>query len=142
MLSKHKLQIEVIDRARDFVDCFDGFDHVFESPTYMAWKHLCDSLAELDSPEPPHPEPKKGSVRARILDQLTIVEHQGFLGLTCGELEHRLREPHQTVSAALTYLCKVGFIADSGLKRTTASNKRAAVWLLTKPSLDLQESTS
>ncbi len=49
-------------------------------------------------------------------------------GLTCAEVEERLRLAHQTASARIRELALQGVIEDSGQRRRTPSGRRAIVW--------------
>jgi predicted transcriptional regulator len=68
-------------------------------------------------------EEKAPALRAQCL---THIVDQG--GLTCSELEEMLNGRHQTISARVWELRQRGFIRDSGLRRKTASGRKAIVW--------------
>jgi hypothetical protein len=72
--------------------------------------------------------PLKGSMRRTIVQ--TIVAHhcEYRVGMTCAELEARLRKTHQTVSSAVNYAETAGWIRDSGQRKLTPSKAKAIVW--------------
>lgn len=50
-------------------------------------------------------------------------------GATCQEVEDMLHMPHQTASARISGLRKLGILVDSGRTRKTRSGCRAIVWV-------------
>jgi Mn-dependent DtxR family transcriptional regulator len=52
----------------------------------------------------------------------------GSDGLTCAEVEERLSLAHQTASARINELARMGVIKDSGERRLTPSGRAAIVW--------------
>ena len=72
--------------------------------------------------------PLKGSMRRTIVQ--TVVAHycEYRVGMTCAELEARLRKTHQTVSSAVNYAEAAGWIRDSGQRKLTPSKAKALVW--------------
>jgi hypothetical protein len=60
---------------------------------------------------------------------LFTIRAAGSRGLTCDEIELHLDMRHQTVSARVYELREGGWIADSGERRPTRSNRRATVWV-------------
>jgi hypothetical protein len=72
--------------------------------------------------------PLKGSMRRTIVQ--TVVAHycEYRVGMTCAELEARLRKTHQTVSSAVNYAETAGWIRDSGQRKLTPSKAKAIVW--------------
>lgn len=67
--------------------------------------------------------PVTGDLRNMVLNH---IRRSG--GATCDECEVALELAHQTCSARVTELRKLGLIVDSGQKRKTRSNRNAAVW--------------
>jgi predicted transcriptional regulator len=63
--------------------------------------------------------------RERLLDMIRAANEHG---VTCDELEAISGLRHQTASARVNELAKVGSIVDSGTKRTTRSGRKATVW--------------
>jgi hypothetical protein len=53
-------------------------------------------------------------------------------GLTCDEVEDLMSERHQTISARVNELRDGGLIVDTGARRRTRSNRKAAVYVATK----------
>lgn len=66
------------------------------------------------------------TLRARVLE---AIRTRG--GATCDELEVALNMRHQTASARLTELGKLGRIVPNG-KRDTRSGRKAVVWEVTQ----------
>ena len=50
-------------------------------------------------------------------------------GATCDEVEWNCRMRHQTASARIRELVKLGLIRDSGSRRNTRSRRPAVVWV-------------
>lgn len=50
-------------------------------------------------------------------------------GMTCDEVEVKLRMRHQTASARIRDLFLAGYIRDSGKRRRTRSKRFAIVWI-------------
>lgn len=69
--------------------------------------------------------PSAGQLRSRVLVE---VRERG--GATCDEVEQALRMQHQTASARIRELVLDGRLVDSGERRLTKSNRRAAVWVV------------
>ena len=67
-----------------------------------------------------------GTLRARVLGH--IVDRDSY-GMTCDELEAVSGLMHQTASARVHELKKLGAIYDSGRRRKTRSGRKATVWL-------------
>lgn len=67
-----------------------------------------------------------GTLRARCLGH--IVDRASY-GMTCDELEAMSGLMHQTASARVYELHKLGAIYDSGRRRKTRSGRKATVWL-------------
>lgn len=149
------LETEIIRRARDFADCFDGLDAELSPEAYIAWHNLSTRLTEYDRLEPgkldapshtanadgPDTQHEaavlaqftKGGTAKLICDQLIIAFGASCRGLTCQELEskRRLDLPHETTSSAVNWLLRNRWIRDSGFKRTNRSGRWAIVWELT-----------
>lgn len=51
-------------------------------------------------------------------------------GMTCREIEDKLRMLNQTASSALSNMCKLGYIHDSGYKRMQPTGRRQTVYVL------------
>ena len=60
---------------------------------------------------------------------LKAIKLCGLHGMTCDELELKLGMRHQTASARVSELKRIGSIFDSGQRRATRSGRKAAVWL-------------
>lgn len=75
--------------------------------------------------------PRKGTLRRLVIS--TLVAHQLDLrdGMTCHELEARLRRPHQSVSPRVHELERAGWIVNSGRVRKTPTGSEAIVWVPT-----------
>jgi response regulator of citrate/malate metabolism len=72
------------------------------------------------------------SIDASTLQGLVLETIQAALaGLTCDEIEEQLDLRHQTASARLHELMKLGKIQDSGARRDTRSGRGAIVWRVT-----------
>jgi hypothetical protein len=67
-----------------------------------------------------------GSLRAVVLG---YIADNGSWGATCDEVEARSGLSHQTASARVNELRKLGAIVDSGRRRNTRSQRKATVWL-------------
>ena len=73
-------------------------------------------------------KPLKSGMRERLHG---IIKMRGERGLTVDELEIVTGMPHQTVSARVHEMAKLGTIVDTG-KRPTRSGRNAAVWIAAK----------
>jgi hypothetical protein len=62
------------------------------------------------------------------------IREAGQRGLTDDELEQTIHRSHQTVSARRRELVLLNLVTDSGRRRRTRSGRRAAVWVIKKPS--------
>lgn len=71
-------------------------------------------------------EPASGTLRARVLG---MIRDKGPLGMTCDEIEAESGLTHQTASARVNELMRLGAIVDSKMRRKTRSHRNAAVWL-------------
>lgn len=74
--------------------------------------------------------PLQATVRYEILALMVNVPPLAHPGYTDRQLEARLHGSHQTVSSARNWLCKGGWLEDSGLRRVT-NGRPAVVWQLT-----------
>lgn len=84
-----------------------------------AFVHGSDtSKAAADSIEPHAP-----TLRDRILDAIRVAAD----GLTCDEVEVLLDLRHQTASARLRELVRLGAVVDSGRRRPTRTGRNATV---------------
>lgn len=78
--------------------------------------------------------PMTGTLRRAIVNELYLDsrswdrEHEG---MTCEQLETRLRRAHTSVSSAIYALRHAGWVFDSGRVRLTCSGRDAIVWRLT-----------
>lgn len=63
------------------------------------------------------------TMRQRVLDAILAMD-----GATCDEVEERLNMKHQTCSARVCELRRMGMIRDSGKVRKTRSGRNAVVW--------------
>jgi predicted transcriptional regulator len=79
--------------------------------------------------------PHIGRLQVEILNHIIAAE-----GATCDELERALGLRHQTASARIHELVKVGLLRDSGTKRRTASGRSAVVWAHVKKDENPQRS--
>jgi len=70
--------------------------------------------------------PKAGSLQRLVLG---VVRSRRPLGATCDEVEDVLKGLHQTISARVRELVQLGFIKDSGRRRTTRSGRKARVYI-------------
>ncbi len=61
-------------------------------------------------------------------DVLRVVRDAGPDGYTCDEVEQALGRTHQTVSARVHELFRMGAIVDTGRRRPTRSQRLATVW--------------
>lgn len=94
--------------------------------------------ATLTAPYVAHSDTSKeaaASIEGQLgrLEQLVFnaVEMAGIYGATCDEIETQLNLSHQTASARIRALAKLGRIADSGNRRKTRSGRNAVVWVVT-----------
>ena len=72
--------------------------------------------------------PLKGSMRRTIV-QTVVAHHCEYgVGMTCDELEARLRRTHQSVSSGVNGVEAGGWIRDSGQRKKTRSGVKAIVW--------------
>jgi hypothetical protein len=85
--------------------------------------HGGDELSEAANPS----QARKLRDRSRILRQ---VLERGAVGATCEELEILLFLPHQTCSARIAELRRLGWLLDSGQRRLTRSGRSARVHVL------------
>ncbi len=69
--------------------------------------------------------PTVRKIRERVADAIT----SSAFGMTCDEIEQRLALTHQTASARVYDLRKLGAIRDSGFVRHTRSGRKAIVWV-------------
>lgn len=61
------------------------------------------------------------------------IRDAGRLGMTCDEVEVALKLPHQSVSARIGELDKLGMICPTGTARYTRHYRRAVVWRVSNP---------
>jgi len=81
--------------------------------------------------------PKASSIRREILEEIILVYMlDRDLGLTCDQVERRLRRPHTTVSSAINWLRDNGWLIDSEWRRETPSGRAAIVWNPTRRALE------
>lgn len=66
----------------------------------------------------------KGAIRAKVMETIKAARD----GMTCDEVEALLGMSHQTASARVHELGKMGQIVDSGKRRPTRSGRFATVW--------------
>lgn len=71
-------------------------------------------------------KPCTGTLRARVLG---FIADRGEYGMICDELEALSGLMHQTASARVNELMKLGAIRDSGRRRKTRSGRKATVWV-------------
>ena len=71
--------------------------------------------------------PLTGAMRVRVFDWAAR-QRSGF---TCDEAEIALTLKHQTCSARVRELVKLGFVVDSGERRATSSGRAARIYVLT-----------
>jgi hypothetical protein len=71
-------------------------------------------------------EPCSGTLRGVVLEQIAKF---GTYGMTCDEAEVATGLTHQTCSARVNELMRLGAIVDSGRRRKTRSKRRATVWV-------------
>lgn len=71
-------------------------------------------------------EPDKARLRRMVLN---YIASRGYVGATCEEVEFALGLRHQTVSARLTELKRLGQVRDTGRRRLTQSRRPAAVYV-------------
>lgn len=70
---------------------------------------------------------REGAAKLRERVRVAIARREHY-GATCDELESLLEMRHQTCSARVHELAKVGAIVDSGERRKTRSGRKAAVY--------------
>lgn len=80
-------------------------------------------------------KPLSGKVRRGIVNEIYSVHHYPSKGLSCAELMARLRQPHQTVSGAISFLTDAGWLIDSGYRRMAPSKREQVVWQLSPAGL-------
>lgn len=80
--------------------------------------------------------PSKGSMRRTIVQTLVAHQAQFGTGMTCAELEARLRRSHQTVSPAVNFLEERGWIRDSEKRKKTPLGQPAIVWEPTEAAIE------
>lgn len=68
-------------------------------------------------------------LRALVYEE---IKDAGSTGLTCDEVEVRLKLRHQTASARVNELMNRNRIVDSGVRRKTRSLRNAVVWIVVK----------
>lgn len=66
-------------------------------------------------------------IQATILLEIRVA---GGRGITCQEVELKLRMTHQTASAAINKLARKGWACDTSIRRINASGARAIAWTL------------
>lgn len=132
-LAARRLEINVAGIATDYtINCGEVLDVV------RAFDQFDQLRRDLDG-DAPHAHrdtsanaaktaPKHGSMRRRILDAVVAHDEMYRDGMTCHELEARLRGTHQNVSPQVNYLESAGFIENSGRVRKTPSGREAIVW--------------
>lgn len=80
--------------------------------------------------------PRTSSIRRLVIDEVAVgMWQRGLTGLTCRELEGRLKRPHTTVSSALNWAINAGWLMDSGFRRDATPGHPAVVWRLTPAAL-------
>lgn len=99
---------------RNIADDLDGKGAASSRQTSVAAAH--DSL------------PGKGSLRRTVVDLLVAQWQEYGVGMTCDQLEARLRRKHQSVSSAVNFAENSGWICDSGERRNTSSGSKAIVY--------------
>lgn len=80
--------------------------------------------------------PRKGSMRRNIVQTLVAQHLDLDAGMTCDELERRLRKSHQTASPAVNHLEMCGWIYATDERRKTTLGEQAIVWRPTPKALD------
>ena len=75
---------------------------------------------------------RTSSTRQAIVNALIAARGTDLIGLTCSEMERRIRKAHTTTSSQVNYLMNGGWIEDSGFRRDTPSGRPAIVWKLTE----------
>lgn len=99
---------------REIADALDGKGAASGRQTSVAAAH--DNL------------PGKGSLRRVVVDTLVAHWQEYGVGMTCDQLEARLRRKHQSVSSAVNFAENSGWIGDSGEQRVTTSGSKAIVY--------------
>lgn len=80
--------------------------------------------------------PRKGSMRRDVIQTLVAYHSQFDAGMTCDDLERRLRKSHQSMSPRVHELEKGGWIVDSKERKLTRSGQKAIVWRPTDKAID------
>lgn len=75
--------------------------------------------------------PRKGSMRRDIVIAIVGSFSQFQTGMTCKQIEGRLRKPHESVSPAVNAMETGGWIEDRKIRRNTPSGQPAIVWFPT-----------
>lgn len=69
---------------------------------------------------------------APTLRELVLAHVKAAGGATCDEIELVLHFTHQTASARVNELMRMGALVDSGKRRRTRSGRNATVWVLAR----------
>lgn len=74
--------------------------------------------------------PKKTTKKVSRIDAIRrTIKKAGAKGLTCAQVEARLKFSHGTVSGRVADLENQGFIYNDGTVRPTKSGRKALVWI-------------
>lgn len=117
--------VEIVKRW----DAFEELRNDFEGPGAASARRTSINAANAKIP-------LKGSMRRSICEVIASQFREFRTGMTCDQLEARLRKPHQTVSPAVNHLERAGWIFDSGEERKTRSGQPAIVWAPTDKLID------
>lgn len=74
---------------------------------------------------------KSMATQATIMRDIieAFVKNKRWVGATCDEIEKATKMRHQTASARIRQLVKMGRLKDSTFRRPTRSGRKATVWL-------------
>jgi hypothetical protein len=86
--------------------------------------------------------PSKGSARHAVISVLVATWALYRTGMTCSQIEGRLRKSHQTISSAVNFAEEHGWIKDSGERRPTQFKRPAIVWVPTDKAIEQFRSTA
>ncbi len=122
--------------------------HEFDENLRRAWLHLDTLQLNLDATTAPAVArdtsiraaltdmPRKGSLRRDVIQTLVAYHSQFDAGMTCDDLERRLRKSHQSMSPRVHELEKGGWIRDSKERKNTRSGQKAIVWRPTDKAIE------
>ncbi len=120
-------KLEAVERAYDNLETLQLNLDAATAPAVARDTSIRAALTDM---------PRKGSLRRDVIQTLVAYHSQFDAGMTCDDLERRLRKSHQSMSPRVHELEKGGWIRDSKERKNTRSGQKAIVWRPTDKAIE------